>query len=221
MTTPACTGGGSGDGDDAARAADQAVADSAVLDDGDFGREWEQLPPAGGQRPRSQRAIARCLDQDPDVLYPSDEPTADSPVFVSPDDQEVSSRIFLASTEQRARRRFAVLTSTDARDCLAEELQRYLEDEDPFPRQTVEIGEVQVVGQRVPDMGDESVAYRISVPLTADRGEVDMHVSHVLVRVGRALLTVQATSLFDPFPGDVLAQLAGEVVARVDEDAVS
>jgi hypothetical protein len=127
----------------------------------------------------------------------------------------------VASTEQRARRRFDVLTSTDARDCLAEELQRYLEDEDPFPRQTVEIGDVQVVAQRIPDMGDESVGHRISVPLVASGGEVEMHVSSVLVRVGRALLTVQATSLVDPFPDDVLAQLAGEVVGRVDEDAVA
>ena len=206
--------------EDAARVADQAAADAVVLEDGDFGPEWERLPPSGGQRPRSQRAVARCLGVERGLLYPEDEPAADSKVFLSPEDQEVSSRTVVAPTEEAARERFDLLASVEARECLAEELQRYLEDEDPFPRQDVDIGEVRVVSRRVPDLGEESAGYRVSVPLTAEGGEVEMHVAHVLVRVGRALVTVQATSLFDPFPADALSQLAGAVVDRVDEDVV-
>lgn len=203
-----------------ARATDEAAADAAVLEAGDFGPEWEQLAAEPGERPRSRRAVARCLGEDPDVLYPDREPAAESPVFVSPTDQEVSSRVAVAPTERAAMRRFRVLTSADARGCVADELQRYLEDGDPFPQQRVEIGAVRVTPVPVPDLGDDAEGHRISVPLTADGGRVDLHVTHVLVRVGRALVTVQASSLFDPFPPEVLAQLAAEVLGRVDEDAV-
>jgi hypothetical protein len=216
-----CTDEGASEPKRASADPDQEVADAAVLDEGDFGPEWEQLPPSGGERPRSQRAIARCLGEEPEVLYPRGDPSADSPVFVSPEDEEVSSRTVVAGTEDAAMRRFELSASIDAQDCLAEELQRYLEDEDPFPRQDVEIGDVRVVPRPDPDLGDESVGYRVSVPLTAEGGEVEMHVIQVLVRVGRALVTVQATSLSDPFDDAALAQLAGTVVDRIDEPAVS
>lgn len=223
-----CEGADEGDAGDAADArtearfrADQAVAEDARLRASDLGDEWEANPATDRELPESQQAIAGCVGEDPDVLYPDDQPRALSPTFVSPDDRELSSQVDIAATVEVADVRFGHLTSPKAIDCIGAELQRYLEEGDAFEGQDVEIGEVQVRRLDVDGVGSESTGFRVSVPLAAEGNEVEVHLDYAVARVGRALVSVRASSLVDPFPTDVLGGLTDVVVDRIDEEAVT
>ena len=206
--------------EESARADQDAVA-GAQLRASDLEGEWEERPATEADIPESQRRIARCLDEDPEVLYPVDEPQSKSPTFTSPTDQEVSSEVDVAPTVEAATTRFDALTSRRAGDCIGSELQRYLEEDDPFQGQPVEVGEVTVERVATDDLGEESTAFRVSVPLAAGGTEVAVHLDYVLARVDRALVSVRASSLVDPFPPEELARLADRVVDRIDEDALT
>lgn len=200
---------------------DQEAVEAAQLRAADLDGEWEERPATEAEIPESQRRIADCLGEDPEVLYPTDEPQSKSPTFTSPEDQEVSSEVDVAPTLDAASARFDALTSRRAGDCIGAELQRYLEEDDPFQGQPVAVGDVTIDRLPVDDVGEESTAFRVSVPLAAGGNEVAVHLDYVLARAGRALISVRASSLFEPFPADELQQLAGRVVDRIDDDALS
>lgn len=67
--------------------------------------------------------------------------------------------------------------------------------------------------------GDESIAFRVTIPLSVDGFDVDVYIDIVNVRVGRVVLTTTFQSVLSPFDTEEAARLTGIVVDRVPADA--
>lgn len=180
---------------------DQAIADGALLTLSDFPSGWTEKTDDDdrdeAKEEEQERAIAECLGVDYERLY-GDDISAESPTFVSPDDEEVSNTAGLEDTEEDAIFVMETLASDDAARCFAEVFQKLIEDEEMG--EGVEVGAVSFDRLSLrDDLGDESNGFRVTIPIAADGMEVDAYLDVAVARVGRGGITVQTFSMFTPF----------------------
>lgn len=200
---------------EAASPEEQAVVDAALLELSDFPSGWSQRTAEDEEDPREedrQRAIAECMGVDFERLYGEDV-SADSPTFVSPGDEEISSSAGIEDTEEDARFVVETLATDKALTCIAEQLQAFMEERSRG--EDAEIGTVAVDRMSFTQLGDRTDAYRITVPIKAEGLEVDAYFDIASVRVGRAGATVQAFSVITPFDTAQLEELTATVVDRL------
>lgn len=203
--------------DDAASTGDdQSIAESALLQLSDFPDGWQEQPPDEDEvdDTESQQRIADCIGVDYERIYGEDA-DADSPTFASPEGAEVSNSAGVEASEEEAAFAFETLSSDTAIDCIAQEFQNFLAER--APTDGVEVGEVSINRMSFADQGEESAAYRVTVPLVANGQEVDVYVDIVVARVGRGGVTVQALSIFEPFPTEDLARYTEIAVDRLTQ----
>lgn len=70
-------------------------------------------------------------------------------------------------------------------------------------------------------MGDDSAAFRLTVPLASQGVDVDLTIDVVMVRVGRAGITTTFQSTFSPFDSAEAARLTQLVVDRIPADVAA
>lgn len=200
---------------EAASPEEQAVVDGALLELSDFPSGWSQRTAEDEEDPREedgQREIAKCIGVDFERLYGEDV-NADSPTFVSPGDEEVSSSAVIEETEEDARFVVETLATDKALTCVAEQLQDYMEER--TRGEDAEIGTVAVDRMSFTQLGDRTDAYRITVPISMEGLETDAYFDIATVLVGRAGATVQAFSVITPFDTAQLEELTTVVVDRL------
>jgi len=200
------------------READEAIAESALLTLDDFPPGWEAAP-ANDDEPDSDvlADVADCLGVSEAELDP-DNPKATSPTFTSSDDEEVTSEVTLTPSSGDASRALEILKSDAAPGCYAEAIKalvgRNLVASDDVP-ENVTVGEPTFNRMSFESLGDDSVAFRTTIPVTVESLDVDLYVDFVFVRVGRAGIETTFQSQFAPFDTDEAARLTGVVVDRV------
>src|SRR5438105_2061104 len=116
----------------------------------------------------------------------------------------------------------AVLKKPDARDCFTGAVKALIADNlaNPPPGQAtlpsgVTIGNVTVGNLSFPTIGEDSVAYRVTVGIDAGRQHVDGIIDIVSFIKGRAGVTMEYEGLGSPFPEDLAKNLAGAVAGRL------
>lgn len=207
------------EGEDAGAATDQEAADAAMIVLDDFVSGWTETPAApedDAQQEQRQQLMAACLGIDAAEIYRPEDVKADSPTFVSTVDEQVSSSITVASSVDDAAFRFATLTSDEAFACIAASIQQLLTEGDVFAGADVELGEVTVVRMSVAALGDESTAARTTMPLVIEGSPLELYFDTLLMRTGRALMSVDAQASVEPFPVEDLELLGGLMVERLD-----
>lgn len=208
-----------GTGSPAEAAADEALADSTLLTLDDLPDGWRALP-----RPAEQSVLgrpeladlARCLGMDGEGLD-TDFPHAGTPTFLSPAGDMVTARVSLAPDDTRPRRAIEALRDPGAPDCYAEAFQGagvFGPDEAPAD---VEVGTVSGVPLPYADFGNTTVAWRMSVPMSAGNQQVNLYLDTVVVRVGRALITFTFQSQIRPYDRDQSEHVVSILVDRVTE----
>jgi hypothetical protein len=209
---------GSG-GEDIGAGSDQEAADAAMLVLDDFVSGWTETPATPEdetQQAERQQLMAACLGIDAAEIYRPDDVKADSPTFVSTVDEQVSSSLTVATSVDDAAFRFATLTSDEAFACIAGSIQQLLAEGDAFAGADVELGEVTVERMSVVPLADESTAARKTMPLVVEGSPLEIYFDTLLVRAGRALISVEAQAPLQPFPVGDLELLGNLVVERVD-----
>ena len=200
-------------------AADEALADSTLLTLDDFPARWRALPrPEEITLGRQEKAdLARCLGADSDV-FDLDLPHAGTPTFVSPAGDTVTARVSLAADDTGSRRSIEVLRRTAAPDCYAEAAFQAAGAFEPDGAPAgVEVGTVSAVPIPYADFGNTTVAWRMSVPITAGREHANMYLDTVVVRVGRALISFSFQSQIRPYDRDQSEHVVSILVERVTE----
>jgi len=76
-------------------------------------------------------------------------------------------------------------------------------------------GKVSVNPESFASLGTRTVAYRISVPVTAQGLNVGVYVDLILVQQGRIGILLTAEDTFAPFPTDISASLIQKMLSRV------
>lgn len=213
------TAGASRDDDprtDSERQADEASAQAMVLTLDDFPPGWEEGPADDEEADEELQAdLARCLGVDPAAMNP-DNPRATSPAFVSSEDQEVGSEVAFTPSVEDASRPFDILAADDAPECYAQAAQDAIElntEREGLP-EGVEFGEPTFSRLSYATLGDESLAFRITLPVAARGLDVDLYLDFVVARVGRIGITTTFQSVITPFDEDEAAALVQRSIDR-------
>jgi hypothetical protein len=208
-----------GTGSPAEAAADEALADSTLLTLDDFPASWRALPgpPEDNVLGRQEEAdLARCLGTDGEV-FDTDLPHAGTPTFLSPAGDTVSARVSLAPDDNGPRRAIEALRGTGAPDCYAEAVQTAGMFGPEGAPTGVEVGTVSGVPIPYAASGNTTVAWRMSVPISAEGQQVNIYVDVVVVRVDRALITFSFQSQISPYDRDQSEHVVSILVDRVTE----
>jgi hypothetical protein len=207
---------------EAERQADEDDAAAMLLTIDDFPPGWEERPaPEGDEGSDSddlQTDLADCLGVDRDEVD-SDNPDAMSPTFRSSDDERVGVMVAFTPSTDAASDVLDRLADDDAVACYGDAVRSDLAEglatvEAP---DGVEVGDPTFERLSFPSVGDESVAFRATVPFSAGGVDVELYVDYAVVRVGRVGITAIFQSMFSPFDENEAAQLVQTVVDRAPE----
>ncbi len=206
-------------GSEASRAEDLAIAESAVLTINDFPPGWEEGPvERPSDNPEIEAGIAECLDVPVDELYP-DNPQATSPTFTSPQDEEVSSRVTVTPSSEDAQQALERLSGDAVPGCYAQAVEalvmQSLLSSDDVP-EGLDFGEVTFNRLSTDQIGDESIAFRTTLPFEYQGFDSQIELDFVLARVGRVGINMSFQSEETSFDPEEARQLTETVVARVE-----
>ena len=206
---------------DAERSADQQLADDAVLKLTDLPPGWESAPADDETNNDELSAeLAECLDVDP-TFFDSSNPTAESPTFTSAQDEQITSEVAVTASAEDAIERVEILRREDTPGCYATAIRHLLEqsienpaDGDEVP-EGLELGDPTFNPMSFAALGDDTVAFRATIPVSAQGFDVEVYIDFVAVRVGRVGTTMTFQSQFSPFDTAEEERLTRIVVDRI------
>lgn len=166
---------------------DQRIAEAALLTLKDFPAGWEAVAPEDEDDERAgQEKIAECVGVEYDDLYDDTNAEATSPDFTNELEEELSVTVSVGD-EDRSERAFEIATRPEFRECLAEGMNDEIKaNAEADSSKGVEVGDVSVNELSFPSLGDESLAFRMTIPISASGLDLDAVIDFVGVRVGRA-----------------------------------
>lgn len=193
--------------------ADQAIADAALLTLQDFPPGWEAAPADDTEDEESQREIAECVGVDYEDLYGDQFAEAESPDFTSENDEEVSNMVSLAVDEQQAADSFEIAARPEFSECVVDSLTASVEEDDD-----VEVGEITINQLSFGSYGDQTLAFRMTIPLSAEGISIEATGDVVIVRIGRATTQVRSFGVGSSLSADDLARYVDVAVRRLTEE---
>lgn len=198
--------------------ADQAVAEAALLTLDDFPAGWEAQPADEDEEDEeTQRRIAECVGVAYEDLYQGDSSaTADSQKFVSTDDSEVSNSVNVGADEDWAANAFEIASRPEFRECTIDETRKAIDE--AAEEEDLEVGELSLNEISFDDYGDDTLAFRLTIPLEVQGLSLEATGDFVLVRVGRALTTVTTFSTETPFDVETLSEFTRIATDRLTEE---
>jgi hypothetical protein len=207
-------------------AADKAAAGAASLKLADFPSGWTSTPHVDSNAPSIDGEVASCLgvsEQELEHNGPTDAYSAD---FSDPNANTASSSVGYTADAASAAKEFAIVDGLKMRVCLTPALSavvKFAATHPASPSETlpsgVTVGLPVVVQLPFPTFGDESVAYRVNVPINATNGGTPLstilYFDIVTLTKGRATATVYFQAAQTPLPTDEEAHYVGVVVGRL------
>ena len=203
-------------------AADREAAAKAVLVLDDFPDGWTSEPfeedPDDPNAPDVEAEMAECLGVD-ESEFDDSLVNVDSDTFLL-DAAEVDSDVSMAPTLAEADREVEVLTRPEARGCFEAGFEKAFTYGIEHPAEGdevsegLELGEITFRDLSFDDVGQDSRAFRVSVPLTTPEGEATLYFDLVFIRVGRALGSISFLD-FAPFDQGVATDLARAMASRM------
>jgi hypothetical protein len=208
-------------------AADQQIAQAALLRLSDFPSGWESTPrdPSTSDTPELQAAtnkFAGCLGVNPSLLgdgSDSAEAEAKSDKFTDSHDLEVESTATVSTSSEQAAA-VNLLKQPSARGCFQDFVTAALSDAlaHPDPGEElpkgVTIGDPDVGQLNLPDLHGESVVYRATLPVSAGALRIKLFMDFAFASKGRTGLFLSFLNVGDPFPQDLEVQLTNTSIDR-------
>jgi hypothetical protein len=206
-------------GDDrtaAQRRADTAAARRMLLTGVDLPAGYRAGPADAdddGAGDRVEAALARCLHVSKGFVDP-DNPKATSPTFSTADDgTEITSEVTVTPSPAVAGRKLDLFQAEAAPGCYEKAFRQ------EFARQAsglpfVELGDTAVDRLDVADLGDETVAYRLTQRVSERGQKVSLYYAVLLVRVGRIGITTTFVTQGEPFDRGEAADITRVVADR-------
>lgn len=195
--------------------ADQAIADGSVLTLADFPAGWEAKKSDGDKDEAENRRIAECTAVSYDELYGGTSGDADSKDFTSSDDDTISNSVTVSPDEATTIKAFEISSGDKFLSCVEDELQKYLEKE-AAKEDDITVGDATVNQMSFDQFGDQTLAFKVTIPMKSQGIGIDVIGEFVHVRVGRASSLITAQSSVTPFDLDELTKLV-----RVSTDRLS
>jgi hypothetical protein len=199
-------------------AADAAAAEASLLTLSDFPAGWSEVP-AEDEDDSFEEMNERqreCLGTDADVL--NEEVEARTGDFTNPDDDSaVTQVVSLAPSVEMAEAYMAGGSADGVAACLTAVYREGFAEavKDAEEMRGAELGEITVGALNVGEIGEESFAYRVTVPVSIQGFTVDIVADLVAVRVGRSVSGLTFRAQFDPTPTERITEYSALAASRL------
>ena len=198
-------------------AEDKARAERVVLNERDVpGLTREDTDDEDDESDPSEAAFDRCLNNNPLLTQAGDDPRGAESEFGNDDEsQNVASFVTFAENEKAATAALAVLRQPAFSGCFENALRTGLDEE---VGSDANITRVTVAPLPSGDLGDESIAYRATVDLTAGSESATLVFDLVFIRGGRGVAGLFVFDLTDTFDPDERLRLSKVLSDRLPKD---
>jgi hypothetical protein len=200
--------------------ADQQAAEQALLVLADFPSGWSESPQSENSNSDDEvkRKIAACAGADGESVIDVDGALARTGTFTNPSDHQVAeAAVSVATSVDVAESRVAAFADAKFASCARDVYQEWARD--AVSSNDTEVGEITVAPLNVSSAGDETVAYRVTVPVESDGTHLgEVYTDVILIRAGRGLAGLFFQSELHPFPVEDTENyiaLAAERLAQV------
>jgi hypothetical protein len=205
-------------------AADKALAVAANLKLSDFPDGWTSSPQSNSSTgPQGLDArLASCLHANVSVFNNNDPTQASSPDFSDSNGDTASSGVNYLAVASQAQADMKALTGSRFPSCFTTAVNAILNYELNNPSSTgstlpagVSFGQASVAQMSFQSYGNQSIAYRVTVPFSYEGLNPDAYFDIVAVQEGRALAGLFFESTATPFDSSMEEQLTATVVGRL------
>jgi hypothetical protein len=204
-------------------AADKAAAEAASLRLSDFPAGWTSSPQDKSPNyPNLDAEVAKCLGVSVQELNHSGPADVDSPDFSDSDNNTVSSSVGYAPNVAKAEQEFSVISGPNVPSCLTPAVQKlvsYAIAHPSDPSNTLPpgatIGASTVAQMSFPAFGDQSIAYRVTIPVNVKGLTVSLYLDIISATKGRAGAELDFEGVGTPIASDQEEHYVGLVVGRM------
>jgi hypothetical protein len=218
-------------------ARDRALGERALLRESDFSSEYAAAPRGGKEPPQEELAThlliraATCTRSEGGwTSYAPLNASAlayKNPATVSEEVSEVGesqakgnigveNTITVEPTAAAAREWFSILEQPQLASCVGEAFRAHAIEESPGLRKSGNsVGKAHVAKVASPRYGDQTVAYRLIIPIFAEGHNLSVYYDYVLVRKGRADVMLTFTRLYVPVSSRMEQRLTALMVRRL------
>lgn len=205
-------------------ARDLAAAEQVVLRADDLGPGWQPDPVPELDVDALDDGLADCLGTEPDQLY-RDDPSAVSDLFVVPDpldDRSIEAEVMVVASEEIARQLLERYRDGELVECVGQDyhdvvVETFAAGGDGL-RDDLVVGELGIERLTLPAVGDDHVAIRYQIPVSASDLDVAIYLDRTAVQVGRLVIFLSAGNTVEPFPDGLFAQALEAMASRVPAD---
>jgi len=204
-------------------AADRAVGAKALLRLADFPAGWTgSVRHREASPPKLEQEVAACLHVSSSAVNESDPAEVRSPDFKHAGGAEISNSVTVTPTPSIAAEEFSVFAKPETARCLrkgVEQELRYTLSHGSAGRRLptgVSFGRATVEQMSFPAIGDQTVAYRVGVSISAKTIHLPLYFDAVLVRAGRAEISLSFAGVLLPTSPSTELALTDLTVRRLD-----
>jgi hypothetical protein len=151
-----------------------------------------------------------------------DNPKAESPNFISSNGDTVSERIAVLSSVDAAQAEIDIQRQPNAPGCYQAAMKSVAEKvlaDNKDEMKGAKIGDVSVNELSFAKVGDDRIAFRVTVPIASKEVNVSLYFDVVSVRVGRIGVSMFFQSTLSPFDVDEAETLVTSALAKVSQNA--
>ena len=193
---------------------DEQKAQRVVLSMADLPGYTQDPPdPANDTSPEGVAALNACANNDPLFVQldkEADPRGATSPTFSKGDTITVGSSVTFGDNDDQAKATMTAVNAAPFPGCLARALAAELRRDSDYTNVTVSTTKLPAVSA-----GDQAVAYRSTARFRVGGTTVTAYVDSVLIRSGRAISSIDLSSVATPFPEAERLRLAAAVAGRM------
>ncbi len=204
-------------------AKDRALGAAGLLRVADFPSGWVATPRKRKRKSHAgiQAEVASCLKVPVTQLSKHEPEEVESPRFRGPNGETVSNSVTVKPTADLAAKEFAVLAKPQTPSCLTQAFGKLLSQE--LNKRTAgrklpsgfRIGSPAVTALPFATIGDQTVAYRLAIPITTPAGTLKSYFDIVAVRAGRADVSFSFSGTLKPVAAGAEHQLTLASVKRL------
>lgn len=198
--------------------ADQAAAESALLQLSDFAPGWSEVPPSDDDDQAAvKRKVAECSGSDRDTGTDFGGAIAKTGDITSPDgDEVVQGTVSFAPSIAAATERFGIIAASEFATCLQPIYEQYFAD--VLDGTGAQLDGVTIGKLNVTPAGDDTVAYRVVITVSNGGLTQELYAGLIIIQFGRVLASLTFQSKNSPFSIDdterYVALTAGRLPAK-------
>ena len=191
---------------------DEQLAKQIVLQKSDVPADWSSTPSGNNSSSdTTDSRLTECLGLPPGPLI-ENATRADSDSFTSSTQQQASASVRVAKSKADVTSGMKKLSGPKVAGCVSQLLTQVLNSSSQASGQS--LGTARVVKLPFDTIGDRTVAYRVSLPVSSAGKSLTVNIDFVVAQVGRVGLFFDGTSIGAPFPTGMSASLLQKMADR-------